>query len=109
MRREQGQATVELIGALPAILLLGAVVMQILAVGYAAVLAGTAAEAGALALAAGGDARVAARGAVPDPSRAGMRLDVEPGRVRVTLRPPSLLPAVARRLEVGATAAVEVP
>ena len=48
---ERGQASVELLGAVPALLLLGLVAFQLLAVGYAAVLAGNAAEAGALAAA----------------------------------------------------------
>ena len=54
MRGERGQATVELLALLPAVLLVGLVCLQLLAVGYAKVLAGTAAEAGALALAVGG-------------------------------------------------------
>lgn len=106
-RAQGGQATIELLGALPAVLLLGLVVFQILAVGYAAVMAGTAAEAGALALAAGGDARAGARGAVPGWSRVAMRVSVGHGAVRVRLRPPSPLERVRRTLEVEATAAVE--
>jgi hypothetical protein len=105
-RREHGQASVELLGALPIVLVLGLVVFQLLAVGYSASLAGTAAEAGALALASGGDAAAGARGSVPGWSRAGMRVDVSGGRVRVSLRPPSPLHALGRALEVDATAAV---
>ena len=44
--RESGQASVELLGAVPALMLLGFVFFQLLAVGYASVLAGSAAEAG---------------------------------------------------------------
>src|ERR671928_152904 len=47
MPAERGQASVELLGAVPAVLLVGAVVLQLLAIGYAASLAGVAAEAGA--------------------------------------------------------------
>src|SRR5215208_5016233 len=61
MPAERGQASVELLGALPLVLLLGAVLLHLLAVGYSASLAGAAAEAGALAVAGGGDAREAAR------------------------------------------------
>ncbi|MBA2580710.1 MAG: hypothetical protein H0V03_07705, partial [Thermoleophilaceae bacterium] len=43
--RERGQASVELLGGLPAMIVLGLLLLQLLAVGYAAVLAGTAAEA----------------------------------------------------------------
>jgi hypothetical protein len=98
---------VELLGAVPALVLLGLVVFQFLAVGYSGVLAGNAAEAGALALANGGDARGGARAATPGWSRARMRVSVSGGRVRVRLRPPSPLRALARRLEVSAAAAVE--
>ena len=106
---ERGQASVELLGALPALLVLGLVLFQLLAVGYSAVLAGQAAEAGALAIAAGGDARASIREALPGWSRARARAEVRGGRVRVTLRPPSVLSALGRRLEVGAQAEVEAP
>lgn len=106
MRAEHGQATVEALGAVPAVLLIGLVAMQLLAVGYAAVLAGTAAEAGALALATGGDARVGVRDSLPGWSRAGARISVSRGTVRVRLRPPSPIESVARRLAVGASASV---
>jgi len=69
---ERGQASVELVAAVPALLLLALALFQLLAVGYAAVLAGDAAEAGALAVARGSDVRAAARNAVPGWSRARM-------------------------------------
>ena len=103
----RGQASVALLGALPAILLAGLVVFQLLALGYAKVLAGNAAEAAAIAVAGGAEARGAARAAVPGWSRARMRVHSRRGRVVVRLRPPSPLRAVARVLEVEATAAVE--
>ncbi len=103
---ERGQASVELLGALPALLALGLVILQLLAVGYSAVLAGTAAEAGALALAAGGDAEAGAREALPGWGKAKARVSVSGGTVRVHLRPPSLLSIVERELAVDATASV---
>ena len=103
---ERGQASVELLGALPAVLVTGFVVFQLLAVGYAKVLAGNAAGAAALAAAGGGDARGAARAALPGWSRARMRVESRGGRIVVRLRPPSPLRAVARTLEVEAEAAV---
>ena len=103
---ERGQASVELLGAVPALLLLGLVVFQLLAVGYAAVLAGDAAEAGALALAGGRDAVASARAAVPGWSRARMTVSARDGEVRVAMRPPSPLALLARRLEVHSSAAV---
>lgn len=91
----------------PAAALAGLVVFQLLAVGYAQVLAGAAAEAGALALAAGGDPRAGAREALPGWSRAAAAVRAEGGRVTVSLRPPSPLAAVAERLEVDAAAEVD--
>src|SRR3954470_2849555 len=96
----RGQASVELLGAVPVVLLLGLVMLQLLAVGYSAVLAGNAAEAGALAVAGGGEAVDAARAAVPGWSRARMQIAVDEGRVEVRMRPPTALDAVAKQLEV---------
>ena len=107
MRAERGQASVELLGAVPAVLLVGLFVLQLLAMGYASVLAGSAAEAGALALAAGADPRAGVREALPGWSRAGTRVSVADGTVSVRLRPPSPLRSVSRRLEVRGEAAVE--
>lgn len=106
---ERGQASVELLGALPALIVLGLVLFQALAVGYSAVLAGNAAEAAALALAGDADPRAAARAAVPGWSQAGMSVASRDGRVRVVLRPPSPIRAVREKLAVTADAAVVVP
>jgi hypothetical protein len=100
---------VELLGAVPVVLLLGLVLLQMLAVGYSAVLAGSAAESAALAVAGGGEAVAAARAAVPGWSRAHMRVHVHGGRVEVRMRPPAALDALAKQLEVHADAAVEAP
>ena len=108
-RDQRGQAAVELLAALPLVLVIALAVTQALAVGYASVLAGNAAEAGALALAGGGDPRAAARAALPVWSRARGRVAVKGGEVTVRLRPPALLQALARRLELSADAAVEAP
>src|SRR3954471_11756189 len=104
---ERGQASVELLGALPVVLLLGAVLLQLLAVGYSATLAGSAAEAAALAVAGGGDASEAARAAVPGWSRAGLRGDSGDGRGGVRRPPPSPLTFVRDELELHASARVE--
>jgi len=85
------------------------VLFQALAVGYSAVLAGTAAEAAALALAGGADAEAAAQRAVPGWSRARMTVDARDERVKVVMRPPAPLRAVERRLAVTSEAAVVVP
>lgn len=109
MRGERGQAAVELVSALPVVIALGLALLQLLAVGYSSVLAGGAAEAGALALAGGSDARAAARDALPGWSEADARVEVRPESVRVRLRPPSPIDALARRFEVTADAAVALP
>jgi hypothetical protein len=109
MRSVRGQASVEMLGAVPVVLLLGLVFLQLLAVGYAAVLAGNAAESAALAVAGGGRAVEAARAAVPGWSRAHMRVAVTGGHVEVRMQPPAALGALARQLEVHAEATVERP
>lgn len=103
---QRGQATVEVLAAAPVLLLVGLVLLQLAAVGYAAVLAGSSAEAGALALAAGGDARAGVREALPGWSHARARVRVAGDHVVVRLRPPSPLRAVSRRFEVRGRAAV---
>jgi hypothetical protein len=104
-----GQASVETIALVPALVLVGLGILQLLAVGYASVLAGNAAEAGALALAAGGDARAGVRDALPGWSEARARIVVDGGRVEVHLRPPSPIRPLAKELEVSANATVDAP
>jgi hypothetical protein len=90
--REEGQATVELVAALPALLLAGYVAFQLLAAGYALTLADGAAEAGALALASGRPASKAARDALPGWAADEVEVSVRGGRVTGS---PRLLPAPA--------------
>lgn len=106
---DAGQASIELIALVPALVLLGLVLLQLLAVGYSAVLTGAAAEAGALALAAGGDARAGVGEALPAWLRARARVEVRADGVRVRLRPPSPLQALSDSLEVESYAAVHAP
>jgi hypothetical protein len=103
--RESGQASVELIAALPALLLAAAIAFQLLAAGYSQTLADGAAEAGALALASGRSASKAAHEALPGWASDDARVAVAGGRVTVRLRPPSLSGAIAERLAVSGTAA----
>jgi pilus assembly protein CpaE len=107
--RQRGQAALELLALLPLLLAVALAATQLLAVGYASVLAGNAAEAAALALAGGGDPRAAAHEALPSWSRTRARLSVTGGHVQVRLRPPTLLRVLTGRLEVSANAAVEAP
>jgi hypothetical protein len=46
------------------------------------------------------------RNALPGWSRAGASVDVDGGRVTVRVRPPSLVTALARELEVASSASV---
>lgn len=100
----EGQATVELIAALPALLLAALLALQLLAAGYALTLADGAAEAGALALASGGSAEEAAREALPGWAEDDVAVAVEGGEVSVRLRPPSPFEAIAERLVVTSAA-----
>jgi hypothetical protein len=102
---ERGQATVELVAALPALLLAALVALQLLAAGYALTLADGAAEAGALALASGGSAADAARAALPGWAEDDVAVRVEGGRVSVRLRPPSPIAGLSERLAVHSSAA----
>lgn len=109
MSGQRGQALVELVAGIPAVLLVGLVVAQLLAVGYSAVLAGSAAEAGALAVAGGSDAPARVREALPGWTRARARVRVRGGEVTVRLRPPALLPKAADVLAVTGRAEVARP
>jgi hypothetical protein len=104
MAEERGQASIETVAALPALLLAAAVALQLLAAGYAMTLADGAAEAGALALAAGGSAPEAARAALPGWAGGDVAVSVAGGTVTVRLLPPSPLRALAERLVVSSSA-----
>jgi hypothetical protein len=103
-RDERGQSSIELLGMLPLLVTVTLVLGQLLAAGAAHELAGTAAQAAAMAILQGGDPADAARAAVPGWSR--RRLDVRiTGRaVRVRLRPLAIVPGTAGRLVATATA-----
>jgi hypothetical protein len=104
MDEERGQATVELVAAIPALLLAGLLALQLLAVGYALTLADGAAEAGALALAAGRPAGSAVRAALPAWAGDGSEVSVRGGEVTVRLVPPSPVAALADRFTVTSSA-----
>jgi hypothetical protein len=106
---EEGQASVELLAGIPALVLAGLVALQLLAAGYSLTLADGAAEAGAMALAAGRPAEPAVRDALPGWARGRSDVDVDGGRLTVRLDPPSPLPAVAHGLEVSSSTWVRRP
>jgi hypothetical protein len=104
-----GQASVELVGGAVGLMLVGLVAFQLLAAGYAIVMADHAAEAAALALANGNGAADAAQAAVPGWPRAATEVRRRGSRVYVTLVPPSPLRLLRDRLAVTADAAVRLP
>ena len=101
---ERGQAQIELIAGIPALILAALVALQLLAVGYAQALADGAAEAGAIASADGRDAERAARGALPGWAAGRIEVEAGSGEVTVDLDPPALLPPLAGRLGVSSSA-----
>lgn len=90
-RDETGQAGVELVGVLPVVALLCALLWQLALAGHAAWAVSSAARAAARASAVGGDPQAAARGALPAglERRLRVRAAGEDG-VRVAVRIPSL-------------------
>lgn len=98
--REEGTASVELIAAVPFLLLAILVAAQLALAGQALWSAGLAARAGARAALVGGDATAAARRALPPSLRRGAEVgDADGVTVRVAI--PRLLPTLPR-LMVGA-------
>jgi len=107
LRGQRGQASVELVAALPAVLLVGLVVWQLALAGHAAWLCANAARAAARAEAVGGDARSAARSALPRGLERGLRVRrSNSGRVRVRVRIPLLLHRWSTPVSVAATSSL---
>jgi hypothetical protein len=104
MGREGGQATVEAVAAVSLLVLAGSIALQLLVAGYTLVLADGAAEAGALALAAGRAPREAVRESLPGWAEDGIGITVHGGNVIVSLRLPLSLPGLADRLAVTSSA-----
>ena len=98
MRRggdEGGQASVELIAAIPALALVTLLAAQLALAGYALWSAGVAARAGARAAYVGGDAEHAARASLPEVLRRDAAVNDQNG-VQVRVRAPSLVPGLPR-------------
>lgn len=109
MRDQRGQAAVELIAVVPALLAAGLVVWQLVLVGHAAWLSAHAARAAARADLVGEDAAAAARSALP--ARLERGLEVEPdrdGSTRVRVPVPLVYPGWrGPALKVAARASLE--
>jgi hypothetical protein len=107
---EEGTASVELVAAVPFLLLALAVAAQIALAGQALWSASVAARAGARAALVGGDAKAAARRALPTVMRAGAEVEEEDddggASIAVKVPVPTLLPdlpvvRVGARSELG--------
>lgn len=101
---ESGQASVELAALAPLLVVIVLAAAQLLAAGAVGELADHAAAAAAVAMLQGADPIAAARDAVPGWSSERMTVRVVGRRVRVRMRPPSPVPAIARVLEADRAA-----
>jgi hypothetical protein len=102
---ERGQASAELLGVVPAVLLVAALVWQLALAGQAAWLCANAARAAARAEAVGRDGPSAARSALPKSLERGLKVEAAAGgAVRVRMRIPLLLRAWQSPITVAATA-----
>ena len=101
---ERGQATVELLGALPALLLVLLAGWQLVLAGQASWLAGNAARVAARAEAVGGDADAAARSALPRHLRHGLSVSRRDGEVTVRVRLPLVIRSWGSPVRIGASA-----
>ncbi len=105
MRRgERGQASVELVGLLPLLAVVGLAASQLLVGALTAERAGAAAQAAAMALGAGEDPVAAAREAVPDAEREDLAVRRDGRRVTVRLRPRRALAPLVGALTAEASA-----
>jgi hypothetical protein len=103
-RCERGQASLELVATVPAMVLGGMIALQLAITGYTLHLADGAAEAAALAAAAGTDPESAAVAALPGWASDRVDVSVDDGRVEVAVRPPAPHPQISSALEVSAAA-----
>jgi hypothetical protein len=101
---QRGQATIEMLAGVPLLILGALVALQLCAVAYTMHLADGAAEAGALAVAAGEPGADAARESLPTWARSDVAVSTTAGRVSVSVRPPAPLAPIAEALRVRSSA-----
>ena len=106
---ERGQASAELVGILPALLLVGLVAWQLALAGHAAWLCAHAARVAARAEAVQADPEQAARSALPGSLRPGLTVERASGSraLRVEVALPVPLDAIGSPARIGATVALE--
>lgn len=106
---DSGQASVEAVAGIAALLLAAVLCFQLLAAGYSSTLADGAAEAGAVALVRGKPVDPAVRGALPGWARSRYSVSRLGNRVEVRLRPPVLISSLANKLELTSSVSAEAP
>lgn len=107
-RSQSGQASVEMLAALPFVLLVGIVIWQLVLAGHAMWLCADAARVAARAEAVGEDAERAARSALPEGLEDGMEVEgAGGGAVEVSVRIPFLLHQWQTPIPVAASAHLE--
>jgi hypothetical protein len=106
--REDGQATVELLGVVPALFAVGLVVWQLILVGHTAWVSAHAARAAARANLVGEDAVEAARSALPRGLERGLEVERdEAGVARVQVPVPIVHHGWHAPVKIGARASLE--
>lgn len=108
LRDESGQASFELLGMLPYLLLVALAAWQLMLGAWAYTQASNAARTASRVAGRGGDARKAARGAVSGPLQRGIRVVRDGDRVTVRLRIPLVIPGLASE-RLRATRSAELP
>lgn len=107
MVSERGQASVELVAAVPLVIAIGSIAWQLALAGHTAWLTAHAARAGARADVVGADPRAAARSALPAGLRRGLAVErLRAGGIRVRVRVPALLYRWRSPASVRATASL---
>lgn len=107
LRGQSGQASSEMIAGAPAIVLGALIALQLLVTAYTYHLADGAAEAGALALAAGREPGAAARGALPAWAADRVRVSRDGDEIEVSVLPPAPARILSEALEVSSSAWVK--
>jgi TadE-like protein len=104
---ERGQASIELVAAIPLVLLVGAIAWQLALAGHAAWLAANAARAGARAEAVGRDPAAAARSALPRSLERSLEVErLREGGVRVSVGVPLMFDWARSPVRVGAASSL---
>jgi hypothetical protein len=104
LQSADGQASVELLGALPVLLVVALAGWQLILAGQTSWLAANAARVGARAAAVGADPHAAARSALPAYLRHGLRVSPRDESVTVRVRLPIVMREWGSPLRIGATA-----